>query len=222
MYSLFAIDAAISSEDFIPMVSHTVNKEVLTPIFDESFNPPLLLQSKNTKQIWAFSVGEPHEVLASWSAYAIHADGVQKQCSITFRPDVHDMMRLLPQSVQKLARLLDDTLGDGKDEGTLQETAHTRIEVQHAWANIALRPWGMAAKFPYNSREQADLELTQWKDKAKSFAALYDAIYALYPKAELDLAAYYQREFGKNSKEAKVLAAELLDKVFRLHFVFSE
>ncbi len=216
-YTLFVIDSSIRPSEFI---SNT--KKDFTPIVEDSWNPPQLMYQKNSGRIWAFSVGEPYVILSDWDIYSINTDGAKKRCSIAFQPNAKNIASLLPTSVKNLAKFLDETLGRGKNEGTLHPTTRIRLDVMHTWANVALRPWSLSNRVAYNSREQVDQELKKWSHKAKSFNQLYRSIYKLYPKAENDLASYYKREFGKSDEEAKVLAKEVLDKAFRMHFVFSK
>jgi len=105
-------------------------------------------------------------------------------------PDVKTAIDLLPSPVRKLAGLLDETLGSGQNEGTLQPTARQRIAVGHTWANIAVRPW-VVQKSAYNTRAEVDANLKKWALGVKSFYKLYLEINRQYPIAEAALEKYY-------------------------------
>lgn len=221
-YTLFSIKDNVTQEKFLEGYNPETQTWAFTPLIAEGWRPPLMMQEKATRDIWAIDVGAPYIFLSDWNIYSIGSDGAKQRCTIRFRPAVETATSLLPLPVQKLAMLLDGTLGSGEDEGTLQPTAQVRIHVMHAWANVAQRPWAIVKATPYNSREKVDAELKNWAHNAKSFHQLYQDIAAQYPKAERALAHYYQTQFDKNADEANGMAKQALDIAFRTYFVFSE
>lgn len=223
MYGLYAVDKTITQDKIIAAITsnefHKPNAGWI-PIIRQSWAPPLVMQSSD-KGIWLIDVGYFNNgVLLPWRIIVQSDSGIETPCTIAFKPDVRDSLLLLPASVRKLGYLLLDTMGDGKDDGTLQPTGRLKFGAQGIWANAALRPWALDE--PNNTREDVDEALHDWAKGVKSFYALYNDIYTLYPTAQKDLAAYYRKNFRLNSNQAKKLAAYALDIAFRSHYVFSK
>ena len=217
-YSLFAVDTTVTPDQF----TKAYKKQAIDPLVKRNWRPPLIFRKNNDKQLWAISIHTPYlSFLTNWSIYSIDTDGMQERCLIQFRPEVENAIDLLPKPVRKLAILLDGTLGDGRNEGSLRPTAELRREIETVWANTILRPWRMS-KEPYNTREQVDGALLKWARTAPSFNTLHQQIQQQYPKAENALTSYYQTHFNKTEEEAKNMAKELLDIAFRSHYVFSK
>ena len=215
-YTLFAIQEGTSPEQFM----NAQATASLPPLIAQGWRPPFVLQEKSSGSLWAIDVGAPYTFLGAWNAYSVGADGAQQRCTIHFHPEAKSAIALLPQPVQKLATLLDGTLGNGEHEGTLQSTALVKMSVAHMWANVAMRPWAALKAQPYNSREQVDTGLKQWSRKADSFHALYQQIQAQSPAAERALAQYYKTRFSKTDEEARSMARHALDIAIRMYFVF--
>ena len=217
MYSLYVVNEDISQDTFKAIYANKSNPD-LTVLIKDSWNPPLIMESPD-KGIWGISMGQPYEFLSKWKVIIQSEEGIKSPCTIHFRPNVEDSLLLLPKSVEKLGNFLLDTIGDGKDEGTLQPTAHLKIWVQNIWANAALRPWAINRE-AYNTRAEVDEALSKWAKNDKSFTALYNEIYALYPTAQEDLAAYYSERFKLPSQQAKKLAIYIMDIALRSHYSF--
>jgi len=183
-----------------------------------SWRPPFIFQSNVSKRLWLVFVGEPYQVLGAWSVHAIGSRGLESRCTIEFSSNSDDPVTLLPPAVVALERLLDRTIGSGREEGTLQPTAAIRLTVQHTWGNLALRPWALGQ--PYNTRTQVDAALAEWASGVRRDKRLLDDIRAHYEPAERALAAYYKREFQRSSTDAAKFAAYALDVAYRMHFVF--
>lgn len=220
-YTLFAIKEDITPEQFITGYNRNTQEAAFSPIIGEGWRPPLMMQERKAGNIWAIDVGAPYIFLSEWNIYSMDSDGAKQRCTIHFHPKIKTDTSLLPSPVRKLATLLDGTLGNGQNEGTLQPTAHIRIEVMHMWANVAMRPWAALKAKPYNSSEQVNAELKIWSKKAKSFRTVYQNILTQYPKAEKALARYYKTKFAKTNTEAKLMAKQAVDLAFRTYFVFS-
>lgn len=221
-YALYTVKKDISPEQFLEgMQRKDKLNETFEPAIEQNWRPPLILREKKSGELWAIDVGAPFIFLSDWNVYSHGSDGFKQTCSIHFRPKVQAATELLPLPIQKLAKLLDGTLGSGEDEGTLQPTAHLRVEMEHTWANIALRPWVLADE-PYNSREKVDAGLKNWASQGPSYGKLYRDIASQYPKAEQALALYYRQKFNKEENEADKMAKHVLDYAYRSYFAFSD
>lgn len=192
----------------------------ITTLIDGAWRAPLVFQSQNTEKLWMVYVGEPYVFSPTWVVYLPVAGQLQDVCNIQFRPNVKHATSLLPNPVRRLATLLDQSIGRGENEGTLQPTARIRIEVEQAWANAALRPWAMGE--PYNSREVVDAGLLKWADQGKAYRTAYAEIQSQYKIAEKALAAFYVSHLHMSMGESKSTAARVLDSVFRSHYAFPE
>ena len=214
MYTLFSIEENLSQSDFI------AQREVssLKPLFPESWQPPIMLQHVPSQKIWAIEVGNSYDILSDWNVYLAKSPAISPRCVVHFRPSIKRSWDLLPKPVQRLAYLLDGTLGNGEKEGTLQQTARLRCSINQDWANVVLRPW--AINNAYNSRIEVDLGLSNWSHKNKKFTALYQKIIQQYPRAEEALAEHYENQFQLTKEKAEHLAKYVLDSAFRGHFIF--
>lgn len=190
----------------------------LTTLIDGSWRTPLVFQSKNAEKLWLVYVGEPYVFSPNWVVYLPIAGQLQETCKVQFRPNVKHATSLLPGPVQRLATLLDQTMGRGENEGTLQPTARLRINVGQAWANAALRPWAMGT--PYNSREEVDAGLSMWAENGQAYKAARAEIQVQYKTAEKALTAYYKRRFNMSRVESQSTAESVLDNALRTHYVF--
>jgi hypothetical protein len=221
-YAVFAVPEATKSDDFIAQVSggDPRNQNKIRPIVEHSWRPPLAFRGESGR-LWLIDVGQPYEFLGAWAVYVSDAQGPRMSCSIDFRPkSVRTAIALLPPQVRALAGLLDKTIGSGEGEGTMQQTARMRLELQHAWANAALRPWALGSSQPYHSREDVDASLADWARKESYNHELLGQIRKQYRLAEPSMAAYYQGRFGRSKPESKRMAAYALDIMFRSHYVF--
>lgn len=204
-YSLYAVGATATKDQALDPADR-----ILTQIWI----PPLMLRDKASGVVWAVDTQAD-----TWYVYTVGKDGVKARCHIVFAPPAKTTFDRLPPAVRTLAVDLDGTMGDGRGEGTLNQTGRLRGEVDLAWYNLVLRPWAMTTK-PYNSRSDAEAGLRLWSRGAPSFRALYARIQADYPLARDVLADLYVRDFAKTPEAAKALAETNLDIVYRSHFVF--
>ncbi len=211
-YSLYALDPSVAEAGFTPADDKPDPRRILT----ETWMPPLILSDNRNGAIWA--VDTRYE---NWVVYATGPDGVAERCRIVFGPRVKATFDLLPAPLRALAVDLDGTMGDGRDEGTLQPTATLRDEAGHAWENAVLRPWAVTTK-PYNTRRDVDAGLRHWSHGSADFRTLYRRIQAEYPAAVDALADLYVRRFGKAPEAAHALAVRNLDVVYRSSFVFPQ
>lgn len=216
---LFSLDAAVSeqtAQTSVDIENRAVGKRAAV---SESWQAPLLLRDKRNGEVWAVDPGQPFVILGDWSVYALSTAGLRQQCRIKFKQDGRYALDILPAAVRTLARLLDQTMGPGLDEGTLQATARIRLQVRHTFANVAWRPWVQFS--PYNDRKTADANLLAWSKVNRKRKKLYDLIQVQYPLAEKALAVYYRKAFAYPTEKAEAMAASALDAAFRSHFVFS-
>lgn len=219
-YTVFAIKEDVQPQQFIDAYQQTVTNTTFTPLINQGWRPPLMMQEKSTGDLWAIDVGMPGEYAPKWTAYSMEADGAKESCTVLFQPKDKLAASLLPASVRRLKTLLGGTLGGGENEGTLQPTARISNQANYTWANIALRPWAALKSEPYNSREEVEEGLKNWSQKARSFQKLYKNIFAQYPKAERDLSAYYKTHFNKSVQDADATAKQVLDIALRAYFMF--
>jgi len=217
-YSLFAIQAGVTFNEFLVAVKSGNKDSQFQPILGESWRPPLIFQEKRSLRTWAIAVGEPYYFLGNWTVFVTGADGVNHRCTVQFRPRVKNATSLLPAPVRKLAHLLDQTMGSGLNEGTLNPTARLRLAVQHTWASAALRPWALPE--PYNSRAEVDAGLKLWSGGGFKYLETYKNLQKQYPFALQSLAQFYTKQFDHSAKDAKLLAEHVLDVAFRAHYTF--
>lgn len=218
-YNLYLLDAAVTQDDFLNGIKSATDSSPYQPIIKGSWRPPLVFQHNQHKAIWFIVVGEPYQILSDWHVYS--SKERRAICTIAFRPPGKDPAGLLPQPVRKLAHKLDEALGPGYNEGTLQPTARTRLKAAHVLANAALRPWALTDGDAYNSRGEIDDGLRGWATVNKSRQRLHGEIQKEYPLAEQSLAAYYASAYELPPKEAQEAAVWVLDLIYRSFFVFS-
>lgn len=219
MYSLSALDEKTRLDEFLSELRRDWRIPRFSPIMFNAWRPPLIFREKKSDQVWAIDVGPPYWILADWNVYAMEPSGVKRRCSVQFRPNVKKAILLLPKPVRELAQLLDRTMGQGRDEGTLRPTERLRLNVQHTWGNAALRPW-VPGSGRYNTRDEIDAGLENWSKTGEAYREVYLAIKRQYPVAERSLARYYQHGFGQSAPDAAKLAAHVLDNAYRSHYVF--
>lgn len=223
-YTLFTLKEDITPDKFIECYTRNPQEAAFTPLIGEGWILPLMLQEKNTENVWAIDVGAPYTFLSNWVVYSIGTDGAKQRCMINFHPAAKTATALLPMPVRKLAALLDGTLGSGENEGTYQATARLKTEVMHRWANVAMRPWAASKAQPYDRGELeasplqcVDTDLKERSRLAEIFK-LYPDISTQYPKAERALADYYKSQFNKNIADADAMAKQTLYIAFCTYF----
>lgn len=219
MYDLYLLDGAVAKDDFLNSINSASGSSPYQPVVSSTWRPPLVFQHPQQKAKWFIDVGQPFQVLSDWRVFS--SKGKHAICTITFSPPGKDAAGRLPRSVTRLALMLDEALGPGNDEGTLQPTARKRLDAKHVLANAALRPWALVDGNAYNSRSEVDAGLENWAKANSSRRRLYGEILKEYPVAERSLAAYYASEYGLKPQKAQEAAAWVLDLVFRSFFVFS-
>jgi hypothetical protein len=218
IYSFIEVGEKIELEEFLAETRDVLRSPKFITIISDSWRPPLVFEEKNSSKSWIIDVGGPWQFLGDWNVYVAEVGGVKPSCTVQFRPAVKKAISLLPKPVQELARLLDQTIGPGENEGTLQPTARLRSEVEHDWANVAIRPWAKGKA--YNTREEIDSNLRDWSLKGASYRTVYQKIQRQYPLAEQSLANYYQTHFHRSPNDAEIIAAYVLDVTFRSHYSF--
>lgn len=220
-FSLFLVAANVAKNRFISDPDGNYKVSGVSPLFEEMMRPPLVFKHKPTSKRWFINVGEAYDVLGEWTVYLQTSQGFQQRCKIAFRSGVEGEISSLPKTVQRLVGLLNETLGPGLNEGTLQPTAAIREKVRHLWANAALRPWALSDRDRYNSKEEVDTGLEKWSKKGISYRNVYRKIKTAYPLAEQDLAVYYMQHFHLNSNDAKRLAQWVLEIAYCANYAFS-
>ena len=219
-YNLFALNEKVSVKEFLEkLVDRTQYKSENIQFIMGGWRPPLIFENNYTKCLWIIDLGCIYDSLADWKVFSIEEGSIKQCCRIHFRPEDKKVLSLLPQEVGRLDMLLNKTIGNGREEGTLQPTTRWLIpEIKYTLANLAMRPWTL--KGSVNSREQVDKGLKKWACKSKFNKKIYEDILQQYLKSQLALAQYYQSNFGKSSEDAQVMAKNFLDIMFRSHYHF--
>lgn len=220
MYSVFDIQSDIKAEDFLLEFQKDDTFKNGVKIVSDSWKVPLIFKNKDFS-LWMVVLPQPFAIYENWQVYLSTPLGMKPQCDVVFKPNVKSNIELLPKDVQKLALLLDKTMGSGKDEGTLQPTAQLRTEVEFLSGNIALRPW-IVFKEPYNSHQEVEDGLINWSKDSISNQRLYESIRNQFSIAEKSLAQYYQQQFNLSSIKAETLSKSVIDIFIRSHYSFSK
>jgi hypothetical protein len=221
MYNLYVLPPELDEEQFVgngPGEPGSTDERFHATIAD-TWRPPLAFRRASEDRWWFIDVGQPYGILADWKVFVARPAKFEAACVIKFRPPSTSGVALLPKPVQVLAGWLDETIGPGSDEGTLQQTAALRLEIQHTLANAALRPWALHDSDAYNSRKEVDAGLSAWVTN-RARKRVYKDILRGYPAAERALSSYYQHQFGLTPKNAARVAAWVTDLLFRAHYVF--
>jgi hypothetical protein len=193
------------------------NAEPPSAVEASAWDPPLVLRDRASDAIWFIST-ERHD-MAAWSVHSVDAQAHQADCVVRFRPPDESGDPLLPAAVTDFAALVDATLGDGRNEGTLRPTAGRRLFTRYLYWNAAMRPWAITDR-TYNTRTQLDAAMRRWARSQPSFRTAHDAIIAQYPIARDTLAAYYAEHFDLTPAQADAQASFALDVAYRSAYVF--
>lgn len=217
-YAIYIIDGQVSPGVFLSGIDHDSRDSQFSPLIADPWSPPQLFRDKHSGQFWIIDEGRDHVTFGAWRVLAAGPDGIEHRCTLHFQPQVKDLLSLLPASVRRLAILLDQTMGRGDHEGTLNQTARLRHDASLVWANIALRPWAVAGA--YNTREEVDAGLQRWAQQGRLHRNAYRQIQQQIPLAERALATYFHDQYGRSTKEAIAAAEFVLDVAIRSHFAF--
>jgi hypothetical protein len=223
VYSLYALKRNITPEEFRGDLADANQHHLYMPLVDGAWRPPLVFWSGATGKSWFIDVGDTYETTGRWNVYLSGSKGYENACQIDFWSDQgrSQAPRTLPKEVRVLARLLDQTLGYGPEQGTLQPTATLRSHSRHVWRNVAYRPWALSDKGVYNSKDQVDDGLLLWSKTGPSYDRSYALIKRTYPLAELALERYYKSKFKLSKGQAKKVAHWVMDVAYRSNFIFS-
>lgn len=184
---------------------------------DNRWLPPLFLKDGSSGMDWFIDRGNSWDVQADWAVYTIGDEGLNSACRVRFASPKG--LQRLPPAVRRLAALLDEALGPGNDEGTLQPTARIRGDVEDGWANAGSRPWALTDR-PYNTRAEVERGLAEWTRHVPARKRVYRAIQRAYPEAERGLARYYVQNFGLSAEVARTFSRYAVDHMLRAYFVF--
>ena len=222
-YSLYVLQGDVTPEQFRADLVDTNPQHRYSPLLDRRWRTPLVFWSNTIEKPWFIVVDEPYETTGQWEVYVADRDGFKSACKIKFWPAMSRAAApaILPKEVREFANLLDQTLGDGPEQGTLQSTARLRLYSRHIWINVAYRPWALSDKETYNSREQVNDGLLQWSHTGPTYARLYAQIQRAYLSAESALSNYYRSQFKLSNTQAKQAAHWFLDVAYRSNFEFS-
>jgi hypothetical protein len=219
-YSVYLVDADLTPVQFAEQ-RNGEHSTLRLPFGDNRWNPPIVLQDAQSSEYWLIDRGEPYEVMAEWKVYTPIGTDLAMPCHISFGYSASESVERQLPSVRKLAAALDEALGPGTGEGTLQQTAGIRGEVAKGWANTTLRPWALTDE-PYNSRVDVERGLAAWARGNTQRTALLRRIKASYPAAERELASYYTHRLRALARPPMQQARNTLDYMYRSYFVFSK
>lgn len=180
--------------------------------------PPRVYMASGSHDGWLLS-GDGFGPFSAWTVHVLRDGSLWQPCTVQFLPAGFNLMRSLPPAARRLKKLLSQTLGPGKSEGTLQPTARLKGEAEAAWTTLLMRPWADITP-PYNTRQAVDRELARWARNGPTYLRLHRAILRQLPRAERAVAAMYRTSFHMTPREASRRAAINTDLVFRSHYVF--
>ena len=184
----------------------------------------LLLRIKKSNKIMA--IDPDFYGIGTWRVYVPKGDGTLERCVVKFRDDHKaNGLNLFPNGAFKdLCKLLDKAIGVPHGwQGTLDPIGTLRFRVNFTITNAAIRPWVIidsGESHCNNSTLAVEEGLKQWSRKHPEYALQYRQIKQLYPKAEQDLALYYQNYLRLDLDTAKHYAKYILDIIYRAHFRF--
>ncbi|WP_018231233.1 hypothetical protein [Thioalkalivibrio thiocyanodenitrificans] len=221
IYNLFEWPADSSIEEFWDhFAKYRHMSDVESAFISGAWDAPLVFSTDESDGLWVFDVGRVQGLghyFGTWEVYSVSVNGADLACKIAFGPEVEHAFLLLPEPVRALAELLELTLG--QDTGaTLMPIARIAFATRTSWANAVFRPWIRAPA--YNTRTQVERGLGAWAENDEWNRDLYERIKAQYPQAERALAVHYEEQFHYSSDDASSLAREVLDSVYRQHYVF--
>lgn len=217
-YFLHLPGRTVTQSEFLQALAAEDAHAHTTPV-DGEWRPPLVFRLRATGGKWFIGIGQPFVPLNEWRVFGAVAGRYVRRCVIAFRPDAVQMDALLPGALRSLLRLLEETIGPGNGEGTMQQTAWLRNDVQHVVANAVLRPWAVSEEDAYNTRAEVDAGLSAWMVNARR-RALRARIVQRYPDAERALTEHYRRDLAMPEVKANAEAGRVLDILLRAHFVF--
>jgi hypothetical protein len=228
-YFLFTVEDQLSQVDFMSsyrtsLVAGWVQPERFQPplalvLNDFRWSPPLILKTSGTGEFWVIDQGQFEAGFAPWTVYILGSEGLTSQCRIDFASGSVGLAEM-PKAVRHFASLVNEALGPGNDEGTLQPTARIRVGVDEMWAILSERPWALKGA-PYNTRAEVDSGLKEWARDVTSRADLLHRIAKAYDTSERELALFYVQKFDLKPKDAQAFSAFAIDQMLRSYFVFS-
>jgi hypothetical protein len=215
-YTLFAINEGTTTSQFFE--SYTSSS--VPPLVEQTWRPPLMLQEPSN-EVWALDVGPPDVIFSDWKVYSVGTDGAKKRCTVRFHGQNELGPAALPVRAQRFAQLLDQSLDDKDDEGTLHFVTGLRQYITYLWSNIALRPQAIVKEDPDVSRAMADTEFGKWAKGTRRLRTLRTEIFDEFPGVQTALAGYYKDQMGMADEPASAAAERALDIVFRSYFMKS-
>lgn len=221
MYSAYLLDAAVAPQDFVrSMEAGSGSTAPYQSVVEDAWRPPWVFQPHAPQPLWLIDAGQPFLALADWRVFT--SAQAQPVCTIAFKPAGQSVVPASLPALQQLVQQLQEALGPGSGEGTLQPTARIRMEAQHVVANAVWRPWALADSQVYNSRSEVDAGLQAWAQGHAARRQLYGEIRQTYPVAERALAAHYASAHALAPAQAREVAAWATDLVYRAFFVFAQ
>jgi hypothetical protein len=208
-YAVYAIPETMTPDAFVASQPDALSSH--------EWQPPVVVRDATTGALSA--IIRDTYFLSPWRVFTQSERGYAEACSVQFRAEAERGDELLPGPVRLLAHRVDATLGDGRNEGTLNSTGRIRFQLSHTWANVARRPWALNARF-ITPRPLVDAGLRRWSRQAPSFRAAYDILLEQYPIAQAALETHYQETLDLSPEQAQVMAAYALDFALRTAYHF--
>jgi len=220
-YYLYSLNDSVTEKEFLGKIAQNDGStEPFAPLLgDGNWTPPVILQDSHSRKLWAIDPGPPYLAMGDWRVLTVKARGMGSPCRIDFTPAGEAGVNQLPAAVRRFAKLADEALGPGINEGTLRPTERIRSDVARDWAIVGNRPWALTDN-PYNNREEVDAGLRDWARGVPRRARVYRAMLDGYHGAAAALANYFKRQFGVREKVARAYSAYAMDHMLRSYFVF--
>ena len=218
LYSAYVLEASAAPDSLFGSGGGSRDTGRFKPFVDQTWTPPVVLEDETSRRLWLIEFA-PFQHVGPWKIHTFDRGEVRLACRVVFHPPMQTEFALLPASVRRWAGLLDEALGPGHDEGTLQPTARIRLEVRNAWVNASVRPWALIAP-PYNTTAEVNAGLAKWASVGKARRDLLRDLNAGRPAAQRDLASYYRARFELAPAQARRASAYILDYILRTSFVF--
>jgi hypothetical protein len=220
-YGVYLISETLCIDEFLDKLGAEEGQPEIKPVA-QGYQAPLILKDKNMEEFWLINTSPPYIFLGPWEVFAIKDDQAIKICNIEFHPKAEKPKQLMSAEVVKLTQLLKIALGRDSNPGSWNPFANIKLKAKHGIANMAMRPWALRQMRLYNSRTETDKGLKKWSRESRYNHEIYQKILKQYKKAEKALTKYYMEQFDKTYAQARSMAVNALDIIYRAHFCFAK
>jgi hypothetical protein len=175
-------------------------------------------------QIYFLDRGEVYDDEVAMALWRLPSQGGPRvACEVALFTD-HDgfsVGRLGTAEITKLEKSLRAMAGiEGGGGGTLHAHTSMLMDAGRIASRLALRPWVLQGRTPYNSRSAIDNNLWIWSHLSLWNFRQYRQFTQTLPAAYSSLSTYYRDEFGYDEAIAGKLAANAIDVLVGNFFVF--